>query len=74
MNGTSKSVNATKKSISKYFKRLKGIIMFLKDASNSKIINRIKNVRTNINGNDIYQTIKSDNLTKLNNSNLSLTI
>ena len=48
--------------------------MFLKGASNSKIINRIKNVRTNINGNDIYQTIKSDNLTKLNNSNLSLTI
>ena len=39
-------------------------------ASNTKIINRIKNARPRMNGNDIFCTIESENLSKMKNSNL----
>ena len=41
-----------------------------RSASNTKIINRIKNARTRMNGNDIFRTIESENLSKMKNSNL----
>ena len=41
-----------------------------KGASNTKIISRIKNSRSKLNGNDIYRTIEMDNLAKVKNSNL----
>ena len=39
-------------------------------ASNTKIINRIKNTRKRMNGHDIFRTIESENLSKMKNSNL----
>ena len=42
-------------------------------ASNTKIINRIKNARTRMNGNDIFRTIESENLSKMKNSNFFFT-
>ena len=41
-----------------------------KGASNTKIILRIKNSRSKLNGNDIYRTIEMENLAKVKNSNL----
>ena len=41
-----------------------------KGASNHKIINRIKNARSKLNGNDMYRTIEMDHLSKIKNSNL----
>ena len=39
-------------------------------ASNTKVISRIKNARTKMNGNDVYRTIEMENLSKIKNSNL----
>ena len=40
-----------------------------KGASNTKIINRIKNSRTKYNGNDVFRTIEMSHLSKMKNSN-----
>lgn len=41
-----------------------------KGASNSKMLNRIKNSRTKQNGNDVFRTIEMTNLSKMKNSHL----
>ena len=40
-----------------------------KGASSCKIINRIKNARTKINGNDVFRTIEMEHLSKMKDSN-----
>jgi len=41
-----------------------------KGATNIKIISRVKNCRTKLNGNDVYRTIEMESLSKIKNSNL----
>ena len=41
-----------------------------KGASNQKIMNRVRNSRSNLNGNDVFRTIENDTISRVKNSNL----
>ena len=41
-----------------------------KGASDQKIMNKVRNTRTNLNGNDVFRTIEMDTVAKVKNSNL----
>ena len=50
-------------------KEIKREYRFFKGASDQKIINKIRNSRTYLNGNDVFRTIESDIVAKVKNSN-----
>ena len=41
-----------------------------KGASDQKIMNRVRNSRSNLNGNDVFRTIEMDTISRVKNSNL----
>ena len=53
-----------------FLKEIKGQYQFFKGASDQKIINKVCNSQMYLNGSDVFQTIETNTVAKVKNSNL----